>query len=365
LTFATNRQRSMPPLDEAPTARRATLWPRVRAERERAEREENELNAPRLAITPLPTARAKRAPESPMPWSGSMPTPITRLEPAHESAPIVFDRRGDQLAGRYRLLQPLGHGHSADVYLAQASVAGAPGTVALKLMRGADSPARRAFLDSARRQMRVAHVNVVQVVDVGDGEVAYVAMEYVEGCTLEVLLRDLYARAEPLPLPQAVALMAAMCRALDAARPMVHGAVKPSNVLVGRHNVVKLGDFGAPPSPADRMAPEQYAGKRADRRSDVYAAGVVLHELVTGRRVAVAAADEGRWPPLPAPSAMRSGLPPALDDVVAKATRFGPRGRYATAGDLLAAVTRATREAIAGAETGWLGDWVDRARRSS
>src|SRR5207237_22678 len=130
---------------------------------------------------------------------------------------------------------PLGRGHSSDVYLAQSFVTGAPSTVALKILSGPDSGERRAFLEAARRQMRVTHSHVAQVLDVGDGargEVAYVAMEYVEGCTLEVLLRDLFARAEPLPLPQTVAIMAALCRALDAARPLVHGAVKPSNVLV-------------------------------------------------------------------------------------------------------------------------------------
>jgi hypothetical protein len=58
-------------------------------------------------------------------------------------------------------------------------------------------------------------------------------------------------------------------------------------------------------------------------------------------------------------------LPRALDAVVAKATRFGPRGRYATAGELMAALGRATEEAVAGASTAWLGDWVERARRSS
>jgi serine/threonine-protein kinase len=97
----------------------------------------------------------------------------------------------------------------------------------------------------------------------------------------------------------------------------------------------------------------------------VYAAGVVLHELVTGHRAAGALGDSGRWPALMSPSALRRGLPPALDEVVAKATRFGPRGRYTSAGDLLAAILRATHDAVAGAATGWLGDWVDRARRSS
>jgi hypothetical protein len=366
LTFATSRKQTMPALDDAPTARRSTQsWMQVRAERERVEREEAELNAPRVPMLGESTAKEKRTAMHLDEWPASTPTPITRLEPTHESSPIPIDPRGDRLAGRYRLLQLIGRSHAAHVYLAQALVAGTPGTVALKLLGGPDSEARRAYLESARRLMRVPHINIAQVLDVGDGEVAYIAMEYVEGCTLEVLLRDLTARDEPLPLPQAVAIMAALCRGLDAARPVVHGAVKPSNVLVGRHNAVKLADFGAPPSAANRLAPEQYAGRRADRRSDVYAAGLVLHELVTGHRAAGAVGDSGRWPALTAPSSLRRGLPAELDAVVAKATRFGPRGRYSTAGDLLTAVAHATHDAVAGAATGWLGDWVDRARRSS
>jgi hypothetical protein len=364
LTFATSRRKEMPAIDDAPTVRRSTQsWMQVRAERERVERLEAEPNAPRLAMPALPTAKEKRSATQVEEWRASTPTPITRLAPTHESSPIPIDPRGDRLAGRYQLLQLLGRSHAAHVYLAQSL--GAGGTVALKLLGGPDSDARRVYLESARRLMRAPHVNIAQVIDVGDGEVAYIAMEYVEGCTLEELMRDLVTRDEPLPLPQAVAIMAALCRALDAARPVVHGAVKPSNVLVGRHNIVKLADFGAPPSAAKRLAPEQYAGRRADRRSDVYAAGVVLHELVTGHRAAGAVGDSGRWPALMAPSSLRRGLPPALDAVIAKATSFGPRGRYATAGDLLTALARATHDAVAGAATGWLGDWVDRARRSS
>ena len=365
LTFAAHRARPMETMDESPTARRDTRTPPRMAAQP---------NAPALAMEPLPTTKEKRGDSDGnrlvLAWSASMPTPITQLAPLQESAPVMVDPRGDQLGGRYRLLQPLGRGHSSDVYLAQSFVAGAPSTVALKILSGPDSGDRRAFVAAAKKQMRVTHPNVAQVLDVGDGatgEVAYVAMEYVEGCTLECLLRDLFARDEPLPLPQTLAIMAALCRALDAARPLVHGAVKPSNVLVGRHNLVKLADFGAPPSTTDRHAPEQYAGKTPDRRSDVYAAGVVLHELVTGRRMDVAGAsgDPRRWPPLPAPSRIRPALPRELDAVVAKATRFGPRGRYGTAGELLEALAQATAQAIEGAQAGWLGDWVERARRSS
>jgi serine/threonine-protein kinase len=80
---------------------------------------------------------------------------------------------------------------------------------------------------------------------------------------------------------------------------------------------------------------------------------------------AASIADAKRWPPLPAPSSVRPDLPRALDEIVAKATRFGPRGRYATAGEMLAALLRATEDAVPATSSAWLGDWVERARRSS
>lgn len=344
------RRRRLPIVEDAPTSRRAQGG--------------RQPNAP-AAVAAAATARqrpmrpAVAAPAAA--WSAEMPTPIRQLVPQRDSLPLVIDPRGDALAGRYRLLSLIGHGHCADVYLAQSFVGA--GTVALKLL--GDGVERAPYLDVAQQQMRLAHPNVVRVFDVGDGEIAYVAMEYVEGCTLEVLLRDLFARAALLPISQTVAMVAAICRALDAAGPLVHGAVKPSNVLVGRRNLVKLSDFGAPPSPSDRHAPEQHVGRRADRRSDVYAVGLILHELLTARSVELPASDARRWPPLPAPSSLRPELSRALDAVVHKATRFGPRGRHATAGDLLDHLMRATGDTTPALASAWLGDWVDRARRSS
>ena len=329
LTFVSDLRRAMPALDDAPTA-------------------------------PVPTND-----HLVLAWSASMPTPITQLRPAQESMPPAPDPRGDELGGRYRLLQPIGRGHSSDVYLAQSFVAGAPGAVALKLMKGRDSAERRLFLDAARAQMRIAHPNVARVLDVGDGDAAFVAMEYVEGCALEALLGDLFARDEPLPLPQTIAIVGAICRALEAARPLVHGAVKPSNVLVGRHNVVKLADFGAPPSATDRYAPEQYTGKPADRQSDVFAVGVVLHELLDRP----AHAGVGRR------SQALAGAARAVDgaaDVAARARRRGGQGDALRRARALRLGERAPRRAARGrrrrgrdAPEAWLGDWVERARRSS
>ncbi len=365
VTFAAFRRRAPPSLDDAPTAPQHARLPEYGTAQP---------NAPTMLPT-MTTVRGKRAEHARFDdgdaaalaaaWSAPMPTPITQLTPAHESAPILVDPRGERLASRYRLLRPLGRGHAADVYLAQSLLPGAPGTVALKIFNAPDSSERRAFLEAARRQQEIDDAHVVSVLDVGEGDPAYVAMEYVEGCTLALLERDLFARDEPLPLGESVAIVAAVCRALEAAAPLVHGAIKPSNVLVGRHHAVKLADFGAPPSRSHRFAPEQYAGKPADRRSDVYAVGVLLHELLTGRRHDAAAGDDaGRWPPLPAPSTIRPELPRALDALVGKATRFGPRGRYVSAGELLLALDAAARSAAAMMPAVRLGDWVERVRRS-
>ncbi|HEY2749197.1 MAG TPA: serine/threonine-protein kinase [Polyangia bacterium] len=326
------------------------------------------VNAPRV-VPEAVTAREKlndapsaaEAARLVLAWSSDAPTPISQLAPNAELAAVDVHPRAERLATRYRILSTIGRGHRADVYLAQSLVPGTPSTVALKLLDEMPADERGRYLDAARRQAGIAHPHVIAVYDVDDGEVAYVAMEYLEGCTAEALLRDLVARDEPLPLGEVLTLAGALCCALDVA--LIHGAVKPSNLLVGRHDAVKLGDFGAPPSPTDRHAPEQYAGRPADRRSDIYTVGVLLHELVTGRTMASAVGDPRRWPPLPAPSTLRPGLPRAVDAVIARATRFGPRGRYASAGALFADLVRASNEAAP--LVGGLGDWVERARRFS
>src|SRR5579884_486419 len=200
------------------------------------------------------------------------------------------------LAGRYRLLRPLGRGGMGSVELAEDVELGR--TVAVKLLADGvahDDPARRRFLREARAAARLSHPNVVRVYDVGESDGRpYFVMEHVEGEPLDALLR----REAPIAPARAAALAAQAAAGLAAAHAagLVHRDVKPQNVLVAREDAVKLADFGialgddgtrlteagAVVGSAAYLAPERVEGREATPASDVYALGAVLYELLTG-----------------------------------------------------------------------------------
>ena len=257
---------------------------------------------------------------------------------------------GTMLAG-YRIERFLGHGGMGVVYLAaQVSL---DRSIALKLIaseRAADPAFRERFLRESRVAASIDHPNVVPVHEAGDEDgVLYVAMRYVEGSDLGALLRA----TGPLEPERAARILAQIGEALDAAhaRGLVHRDVKPANVLVadpGGAEHCYLTDFGltkqtvtteatmtqpgAVMGTVQYMAPEQLRGGTVDARTDVYALGCVLYELLAGRPPFVRDTDIATL------FAHLSEAPPTLggpfDEVVGRALEKDPAQRFQSAGDL-------------------------------
>lgn len=252
------------------------------------------------------------------------------------------------LAGRYRIGRRLGYGGMSDVYEARDPVLGRE--VAVKLVDAARlGPEGVDRLEQeARRLASLSHPNLVVVHDaVRDGDTAGIVMERIEGGTLA----DRIAGG-PLDPEEAVAIATAVARGLDAAHAsgLVHRDVKPSNVLLDG-DVVKVTDFGiagrTTRSDATTtlhgslpyVAPEQVEGAPTDARTDVYALGCVLYELLTGRPPFAGDSDGAvagqhlHADPAP-PSSRVGGLPPALDTVVLRMLAKDPADRPQTMADV-------------------------------
>ena len=218
--------------------------------------------------------------------------------------------------GRYALLFPVGHGGMADVWAAcQSNDLGFRKLVAVKIMRAAlatDASMRRMFLEEARLAGRIRHANVVEVTNLGeDGEVVYLVMSFVEGAPLSELAKVEAGTTSPrLPLGVALWIIIDALAGLHAAHELrdddgvslglVHRDVSPQNILVGADGVSRLSDFGIAKVDGTArvqtdagelkgkfayISPEQLRGAAPTRRSDLFSMGVVLWELLSGRRL--------------------------------------------------------------------------------
>jgi Protein kinase domain len=262
---------------------------------------------------------------------------------------------GSEFIG-YRIEDTVGRGGMGVVY--RAYDLRLKRTVALKLVTpelALDDRFRERFERETELAMALEHPNVVPIHDAGDVDGRlYLAMRFVAGSDLRELLRTEGA----LDPERALAICRQVAAALDAAhaRGLVHGDVKPSNVLLDEDEHVYLADFGLTRrldeqadgrlagSPA-YLAPEQLEGKPVDDRSDIYALACVLFECLTGAppfggdsRLEVAWAHLEEEPP--APSKLRSALPGALDAVIVRALAKEPEERYPRAAELVAAAER-------------------------
>jgi len=227
-----------------------------------------------------------------------------------------------------------------------------------------DPAARHRFREEAVVAASLEHPNVVPVHDAGEADgIAYLAMRYVQGTDLAVLVRGV----DPLAPAHAAEIVARLGGALDCLHDAgyVHRDVKPRNVLVASDGHVYLTDFGLARHVADDaratraghwvgtvdyVAPEQIRGLPAGPRADVYGLGCVLFFAITGRAPFVGETPAASmWAhvhePPPAPSRLCPELAPVLDEVVARALAKDPADRFATAGELGRAALRATHGA--------------------
>ncbi|WP_312880603.1 Stk1 family PASTA domain-containing Ser/Thr kinase [Actinokineospora xionganensis] len=272
---------------------------------------------------------------------------------------------GALLEQRYRVDALLARGGMSAVYRGLDTRLDRP--VAIKVMdsRFADD---KSFVERFEREARSAakihHPNVVAVHDQGlDGEHVYLVMELVSGGTL----RDLLAQRGTLPAPLAVAIMEPVLAALGAAHDagLIHRDVKPENVLIGAGGVVKVADFGlvrAVASPGTTkssvilgtvsyLSPEQVEAGTATARGDVYSAGIVFYEMLTGSTPyngdnALSVAYRHVNEDMPAPGSSTPGIPALLDDLVVRATRRDPESRPADGAAFLREL-RSVREQLA------------------
>jgi eukaryotic-like serine/threonine-protein kinase len=273
------------------------------------------------------------------------------------SAPI-----GQLLDGRYLVESQVARGGMAAVYLGRD--VRLDRTVALKIAHpelARDREFIDRFIGEARAVARLSSPNVVAIFDQGStGDINYIAMEYVPGPTLRELLnaRGRLSPRESLDIIEGV--LSGLSAAHDAG--IIHRDVKPENVLLGAGAAVKVADFGLARAAAGMrntrtglligtaayLAPEQVSSNASDARTDVYAAGVMLFEMLTGAQphtgdTPLAVAYKHVNAAVPAPSSLVPELPPALDALVALSTSRDPALRPADAGDFLQAIGQTRR----------------------
>ena len=311
---------------------------------------------------------------------------------------------GFRLDGRYELLYPFAQGGMAVVWVAR--VRGKHGfekLVAVKVILdelASDENFCRMFLDEARIAAGVRHPNVAQVEDLGDEDgTLYMVLEWVEGDSLSSVYKAVQQRGESFPIDVLLRIMTDACAGLHAAHELrgpdgaflnvVHRDVSPQNILVSASGMTKLIDFGVAKA-RDRLAeqtqmglfkgkahyaaPEQVRFRKADRRADLWALGVILYQFLSGRlpfegksdldalRILASGQPPPPLPPLP------PHVPPAVGQIVAKALQVNADARYTTAldmqRDLEAAMSRPTTTAdVAAFARAYLAPRLEQQRR--
>ncbi|MFO0651583.1 MAG: serine/threonine-protein kinase [Polyangiales bacterium] len=277
--------------------------------------------------------------------------------------------------GRYTFVREIASGGMATVFLARARDGGVERDVAIKRLHphlATEDEFVSMFFDEARLAARIRHPNVVATLEVDDLDGLSIVMEYVDGPTLLEMARCEARRGARLPPPVvarvALDLLAGLAVAHDlrgddgAPLELVHRDVSPHNVLVGVDGVARLTDFGIARASVRLshtrdgqmkgkiayMAPEQVVADACDRRADLFAAGVVLWELFSGRRLFAGSSDaqilyallQGQ---IPSVRSVVPDLPEGLDATLAKALSRDPDARWSSAAEFAAALSKSIK----------------------
>ena len=269
---------------------------------------------------------------------------------------------------RYEITDRIDVGGMAEVFLGKAlTLDGYEKQVAIKRVLpqlAADPRFVNMFLDEARVSLALSHANIVSVFDVSRaGDTYFIVMEYVEGINLKALMERARASGQPFPTPVAVQIGIEVCKALAYAHErrdpsgkslgIVHRDVSPPNILVSREGEVKVTDFGLAKAASQvqstdpgivkgkygYLSPEAAAGEAVDARSDIFALGIILWELLAGRRlfhgendlVTLQRVKEARVPAL---APLCADLHPELEAIIRRALNADPARRYQTAREL-------------------------------
>ncbi|MDB4960798.1 MAG: serine/threonine protein kinase [Myxococcales bacterium] len=292
--------------------------------------------------------------------------------------------------GAYTVYEPMGEGGMARVHRAErVGPDGTRRTVALKRMwehLSEDRDFVESFIQEARLASLLRHPNVAQAYELGKvDDTYYIAMELVPGPTLNDVMIQSRTAAGAMPLPIVVEILIQLCDALDHAHNLhdehgraleiIHRDVSPANVIVSSSGVVKLIDFGVAKAARSNVhtqhgfikgklsyvAPEYTLGQ-LDRRADLFAVGVIAHEMLSGRRLFLADTDietvhNIREKPIQPPSRTSSQVTPDLDDIVMTALQRDPNKRWQNAAAMRAALVGA-RAAIGTADANVIREWV-------
>jgi eukaryotic-like serine/threonine-protein kinase len=254
---------------------------------------------------------------------------------------------GKRLSGRYKVLEMIGGGGMANVYLAHDMILDRD--VAVKMLRldfANDEEFIRRFRREAQSATSLAHPNIVSIYDVGEeNDLYFIVMEYVEGQTLKQYIQQ----NSPLKVEDTIEIMKQLTSAISHAHQnhIIHRDIKPQNILVDRYGTVKITDFGIAMAlsatsitqtnsvlgSVHYLSPEQARGGMANKKSDIYSLGIVMFELLTGRlpfsgESAVSIALKHLQSETPSVRRWNPNIPQSVENIVLKATAKDSFHRY-------------------------------------